>query len=49
MRFFTVPDGKTARVSAVYATTFIGYFYMLTFVIGFGAIVSRIGLTAIPT
>ena len=39
MRFFTVPDGKTARVSAVYATTFIGYFYMLTFVIGFGAIV----------
>ena len=39
MRFFTVPDAKSARVSAVYATTFIGYFYILTFVIGFGAIV----------
>ena len=38
MRFFTVPDGKSARVSAFYATTFIGYFYILTFVIGFGAI-----------
>ena len=39
MRFFTVPDAKSARVSAFYATTFIGYFYILTFVIGFGAIV----------
>ncbi|MFL2660327.1 MAG: cation/acetate symporter ActP [Alphaproteobacteria bacterium] len=39
MRFFTVPDAKSARISAVYATTFIGYFYILTFVIGFGAIV----------
>ena len=38
MRFFTVPDGKSARVSAFFATTFIGYFYILTFVIGFGAI-----------
>ena len=39
MRFFTVPDAKSARISALYATTFIGYFYILTFVIGFGAIV----------
>ncbi len=39
MRFFTVPDGKSARISALYATTFIGYFYILTFIIGFGAIV----------
>ncbi len=28
MRFFTVPDAKTARISALYATTFIGYFYI---------------------
>ena len=39
MRFFTVPDAKSARISALYATTFIGYFYILTFIIGFGAIV----------
>ena len=39
MRFFTVPDAKSSRVSAFYATTFIGYFYILTFVIGFGAII----------
>ncbi len=39
MRFFTVPDAKSSRISALYATTFIGYFYILTFVIGFGAIV----------
>lgn len=40
MRFFTVPDAKSARISAVYATSLIGYFYILTFIIGFGAIVS---------
>jgi len=39
MRFFTVPDAKQARRSVFYATGFIGYFYILTFVIGFGAIV----------
>ncbi len=39
MRFFTVPDAKSARISAFYATSFIGYFYLLTFIIGFGAIV----------
>lgn len=39
MRFFTVPNAKQARRSVFYATGFIGYFYILTFVIGFGAIV----------
>ena len=39
MRFFTVKDAKQARNSVFFATSFIGYFYILTFVIGFGAIV----------
>jgi cation/acetate symporter len=39
MRFFTVADAKAARKSVFYATGFIGYFYVLTFIIGFGAIV----------
>ncbi len=39
MRFFTVSDAKAARKSVFYATGFIGYFYLLTFIIGFGAIV----------
>ncbi len=39
MRFFTVKDAKEARKSVFWATTFIGYFYLLTFIIGFGAIV----------
>ncbi|MCB1910608.1 MAG: cation acetate symporter [Zoogloeaceae bacterium] len=38
MRFFTVPDAKEARKSVFWATTWIGYFYVLTFIIGFGAI-----------
>ena len=38
MRFFTVKDAKAARKSVFYATGLIGYFYILTFVIGFGAI-----------
>ncbi|MGP0059292.1 MAG: cation acetate symporter [Beijerinckiaceae bacterium] len=38
MRFFTVADAKAARKSVFFATGFIGYFYILTFVIGFGAI-----------
>ncbi|GAB6387002.1 cation acetate symporter [Stutzerimonas marianensis] len=38
MRFFTVADAKEARKSVFYATGFIGYFYVLTFIIGFGAI-----------
>ena len=39
MRFFTVPNATEARKSVFYATGFIGYFYILTFLIGFGAIV----------
>lgn len=39
MRFFTVADAKEARKSVFYATGCIGYFYILTFIIGFGAIV----------
>ena len=39
MRFFTVPSAKEARKSVMWATIWIGYFYMLTFIIGFGAIV----------
>ena len=38
MRFFTVRDAKAARKSVFFATGFIGYFYILTFIIGFGAI-----------
>lgn len=38
MRFFTVKDAKEARKSVFYATGFMGYFYILTFIIGFGAI-----------
>ncbi len=38
MRFFTVPSAKEARKSVMWATGWIGYFYMLTFIIGFGAI-----------
>ncbi len=38
MRFFTVKDAKAARKSVFYATGFIGYFYILTFIMGFGAI-----------
>ena len=38
MRFFTVPNAKEARKSVLWATTWISYFYILTFIIGFGAI-----------
>jgi cation/acetate symporter len=38
MRFFTVPDAKQARKSVFWATTWIGYFYVLIFIVGFGAI-----------
>jgi cation/acetate symporter len=38
MRFFTVADAQAARKSVFYATGSIAYFYILTFVIGFGAI-----------
>ena len=39
MRFFTVSDAKEARKSVFYATGFIGYFYLLLIIVGFGAIV----------
>ena len=38
MRFFTVPNAKEARKSVFWATTWIGYFYVLIFIIGFGAL-----------
>jgi cation/acetate symporter len=43
MRFFTVPDAKAARKSVFCATGFIGYFYILTFIIGMGAIAFILG------
>ncbi len=39
MRFYTVPDARTARVSVSVATAIIGVFYLLTFILGFGAMV----------
>ncbi|MBX3186688.1 MAG: sodium/solute symporter [Labilithrix sp.] len=39
MRFYTVPDARAARASVLYATGFIGLFYLITFVLGFGAAV----------
>ena len=39
MRFYTVPDARTARVSVAWATALIGGFYLLTFILGFGAMV----------
>jgi cation/acetate symporter len=49
MRFYTVPDARTARSSVGYATAIIGFFYLLTFVLGFGAavIVGREAITKI--
>ena len=37
MRFYTVPDTRAARQSVNWATLFIGFFYLLTFILGFGA------------
>ena len=39
MRFFTVRDAREARKSVFWATGLIGYFNILTFIIGFGAVV----------
>src|SRR5678816_2873220 len=49
MRFYTVRDARTARTSVGYATAFIGFFYLLTFILGFGAMVliGRDAITAI--
>lgn len=46
MRFYTVPDDKAARKSVFVATGFIGYFYVLTFFIGFAAL-ALVGKTPI--
>jgi cation/acetate symporter len=39
MRLYTVPDARAARNSLFYATGLIGAFYLLTFILGFGAMV----------
>jgi cation/acetate symporter len=39
MRFYTVPDARAARTSVSVATGLIGLFYLLTFILGFGAMV----------
>ncbi|MBM4269902.1 MAG: sodium/solute symporter [Deltaproteobacteria bacterium] len=39
MRFYTVPDAQAARTSVFYATGLIGAFYLMTFILGFGAMV----------
>lgn len=37
MRFYTVPDARAARLSVLYASGFIGYFYLIIPIVGFGA------------
>jgi cation/acetate symporter len=37
VRFYTVPDAKTARISVVWAMVLIGGFYIMTTFLGFGA------------
>lgn len=46
MRFYTVRSAPAARSSVSYATMVIGYFYLLTFVLGFGAY-NLVGVEAI--
>lgn len=38
MRFFTVKDVRTARISVLYTTAFVGSFFLLLMIIGYGAI-----------
>ncbi len=49
MRFYTVPDARTARRSVAYATSLIGFFYLVTFILGFGAsvLVGRKAIVAV--
>src|SRR6202008_1160500 len=49
MRFYTVPDARAARQSVFWATGLIGAFYLMTFILGFGAmvLVGREAITAI--
>jgi cation/acetate symporter len=37
IRFYTVPDARTARISVVWAMAIIGAFYVMTTFLGFGA------------
>ncbi len=46
MRFYTVPDAKAARKSVLYATGFIGYFYIIIPIVGFGAAAMLPGISA---
>ncbi|MFD2643640.1 cation acetate symporter [Pseudomonas japonica] len=39
MRFFTVPNAREARKSVLYASAFIGFFFLVVCVLGFAAIV----------
>ena len=39
MRFYTVPNAQAARQSVFWATGLIGFFYLMTFILGFGAMV----------
>lgn len=47
VRFYTVPDAKTARTSVVWATAIIGVFYIMTTFFGFGA-ATLLKITDIP-
>jgi cation/acetate symporter len=49
MRFYTVPDARAARTSVLYAAGFIGYFYVIIPIVGFGAaaLVGRDAIAAI--
>ena len=49
MRFFTVPDARSARRSVTIATFLIGTFYLITFILGFGAmgLVGQSTITAV--
>lgn len=38
MRLFTVPDMRQAKLSAFYASLFMGYFYIALLILGFGTI-----------
>lgn len=39
MRFFTAPNARAARQSALWATFLSGYFYVLSIIVGFSALV----------
>ncbi len=38
MRFFTVKDTRTARLSTFYTTAFCGFFFLLVMIIGYGTV-----------